>query len=615
MQLFFKKQNKFFNIISVCFVLILIYFISGELYFENCLFNLQGGVYFFYLLFLIIIYTFPVLIFWFLKSMGFLSGFIKYIFYIFSSLYYILLLFLVLYLGRFKLVFDWHFFIFNINETIITTIKSIGLINFCLILIFFLFLVFSMIIFFKSIEILVERDRKSRRRKVLFLILTLFFSLLFGFKMGSKNPVLIKFLIRTWATNKEFIKDYDYKYQQIFDYYSSIVLKDFKINKSIEDQPDIYFIHLESVNSELVNEQITPELIKYADNYGVRFTNFFSNTVQTLRAEESILCAMPPSLNGYLQNTYDIQKIICLPKIFNHWGYKTMFFKSHSLEYTRTGDFMSKIGFSEIHNGDIMQENDAELEWGYKEDVFYDRVLEYIEKDPSPNKFVYVAVSSTNHYPFDVNHFDGDLPFMVEKKTTKDNLITKLSNSVYIQDNYFGRLMEKLLQDKKEKYIFIYSDNAWPVGIHQDNILNEANAFKENFSIPMAFIAVGDDNFKKGELVDNYYSQIDVFNTVLDLFGIDNSKKYLGNSFYNNLLKEESEDNVFYNADNCILNIQPFSDKFFSFFKNNIHYIYNIYTQDFVFYDLSKDINEFYPKQSNDFGKIYNECVNFNLNN
>ena len=609
MGLFFKKKNLFFAIVSSLFVLILFYFISAEFYFEGNSFKSSWLLKIFYFYFLVFIYFFPIIIFVFFELINNSKKRFKYVFYFFSSIYYILLIFLVLYLGRSRLVFDWHFFMCNINETVVTTIGTIGIYNFLAILTLYIFLIISMVIFFENIRLPKFKNKQSKRFKIVFLISVICFSLIMALRMGNKNPVIIKFFNRIFATSTNYTNKYSDKYNEVFNYYTSISEDDFDYEEMIVEDTDIYFIHLESVNSEMVNEKITPELIKYSNEFGVKFSNFFSNTIQTLRAEESILCAMPPSLNRYLNNTYDAKELMCLPEIFENIGYKSMFFKSHDLSYTRTGDFMKKIGFSEVHNEDIMKEGDEELDWGYKEDVFYNRVMEYLDKDDAEKKFVYIAVSSTNHYPFDVEHFDGNLPFDIEKRTTKENLVRRLSNSVYIQDNYFGTLMDKLVNDGKKKYIFIYSDNAWPVGIHENNILNEAMAYKENFSIPMTFIAVGDDNFKKSEIIDNYYSQINMFNTILDLFNIKVEKDYLGDSFYEQLRKgNDAKSN---NPNKCILNIQPFSDKFFSFIKNNMHYIYNIYTEEFIYYDLLKDANESQPIISNNFEELYTECTNF----
>jgi phosphoglycerol transferase MdoB-like AlkP superfamily enzyme len=617
MSFFLKKENLFFVIISCLFILILLFAVSTEFYLTKYLFAINYLVSFFYLCFLSLIYSFPIIIYLFFGLINESRGIIKYFFYFFSSIYYILLIFLVLYFFRSKLVFDWHFFMCNIDEVITSTIGTIGIYGFFAIIVLFLFLSLSMIIFFESIKIPILKSKKLKFSRFIFLIIISCFCLAMGLNMGNKNPIIIKFFDRIFSTNSNYINSYNEKYDNVFKYYSNIVEDDFIFDESADEDVDIYFIHLESISGELVNEKITPELIKYSNEYGIRFTNFFSNTINTLRAEESILCAMPPSLNRYLNNTYNVEKMMCLPKIFENIGYKTMFFKSHDLKYTKTGDFMRKIGFSEVYNGDIMKEGDTELTWGYREDIFYERVMDHLNKDDSKKKFIYIAVSSTNHYPFDTNHFNGDLPFTIEEKTTKHNLVKKLSNSVYVQDSYFGTLMERLVKDEKKKYIFIYSDNAWPVGIHKDNIFNEAMAYKENFLIPMTFISVGGDNFKKSEIVEDYYSQIDMFNTILDLYNINLKKDYLGESFYEQL--EDNEDFKNDDFNKCILNIQPFSDKFFSFIKDNMHYIYNMYTKEFIYYDLLNDPNEYQPQVSTDFEILYDECTNFdrmlNLNN
>ena len=37
-----------------------------------------------------------------------------------------------------------------------------------------------------------------------------------------------------------------------------------------------------------------------------------------------MLCAMPPSLNGYLSHAYNTQEMFCLPKILNNLGYQLL---------------------------------------------------------------------------------------------------------------------------------------------------------------------------------------------------------------------------------------------------------------------------------------------------
>ena len=133
-------------------------------------------------------------------------------------------------------------------------------------------------------------------------------------------------------------------------------------------------------------------------------------------------------------------------------------------------------------------------------------------------------------------------------------------------------------------------------------------AFKENFSIPLIFLTKNIDGFAENRAVDNYHSQMDILNTVLDLLKIQSSKYYLGNSFYKDLLSDsmENKDNK-----NCILNIQPFQDRFLSFFYENKHYIYNIYQDEFIYYDLFNDPQETNPLGANNFTEIYGKCVNF----
>ena len=609
-NIFFRNKNVFFIIFSLSFLSILLYYIGLEFTLQTMLYHLSFIMKFSLFIVLIFVYLTPILIFIFLDINKRTSKGVKLFLYFLTSIYYLFIFFLVAYLAQIRFLFDFYFFYYNIRDvfpTIVNTIDSEYIIR---ILVFAILVIVSLVIFLKNL-----RSVSFKKRYLNIFFIFLFLILLatitrLNILYGVRNPAILEFFSRTFSTNEKMIRDYNERYTNVLNQYSNISIDDFMFSEThYRDDVDIYFIHLESINSELVNKVITPEFVKYSDNYGVRFVNFFSNTTQSLRAEESILCAVPPSLNMYLIDSYNLERLICLPAILDNIGYKTIFFKSHDLKFTQSGDFMEKIGFSEIYNSEIMHKDDPKLAWGYREDVFFKRVLEYLEKDKTEKKFIYIAVSSTNHYPFDSSYFKGELPFKGE------DFLSKISNTTYIQDYYLGGLLEELINDKKQKYIFIYSDNAWPIGLHENNYFNEGMAYKENFSIPFAFLVVNDKNnkFNIGSIVEEYYSQIDIFNTILDLLDIDVLKRYLGDSFHNELLKLNDNQLVSDNG-KCVLNIQPYYDKYFSFFIEDKHYIYNIFKKEFVFYNLKIDPNEqnpIYISGEHEIYKIYNKCTNF----
>ncbi|MEA2088604.1 MAG: LTA synthase family protein [Patescibacteria group bacterium] len=476
-----------------------------------------------------------------------------------------------------------------------TIILVIGKTTFLILLSAGIIIIISLICFLKNLK-----QIKIKKNVLISLFLILLYIPAVNIHIRHK-PFMIELAEKIFSKQKNIIKNYDKKYSSLLNHYSEINKSEFIFPINDKDI-DIYFIHLESINSLVVNQNTMPKLLKYSDRYGVRFDNFLSNTTQTIRTEESILCSIPPIIaplkHGIMEN------IICLPKILEWDGYKTIFFKAHDLEFSDTGKFMKKIGFSENHNKDIMRKGDPELNWGYREDIFYKRIYEYLKKYKDEKKFIYIATSASGHIPFEENDkFDKKLPF-----ENNGSLHNAISNSAYIQDYYLNDFLKKLIDDKRKKYIFIYSDNAHPIYLKS---WIEHKSYKENFSIPFVFLSINNkNNIQQGKIVNSLYSQIDIFSTLLDLLDIKMKKgKYISNSFYNELIGKAKNKN-----ENCVLSIQPFGNQYLNFFMNHYHYIYDIYENKMVYYNTKTDPfekNEIQITNQNTINKIYNKCANF----
>jgi hypothetical protein len=590
-------------IINSIFYFILIHFLLLEFALQKSslrLATLNKSSYIFLSLALIFSFLLPLILIKINKKIIEKNKIVKYVSILLFFQYYITLFLLIIYYKNSRHLFDFTFFWHNKTDaltTITNSLNTFSLIKTFITVIFILIAGITATLTLKPIKI----KNKHVSTLLTILILGIFLGISFGVKARTK-PYLMQFTEKTFSWTKEIERNYNKKYEALLNKYASIDIDNISFDKAINDF-DIYFIHLESVNGLLVNKETMPNAFEGINDSGFYFNNFYSNTVQTMRAEESILCAVPPSLDTYLMKKYDLEKVTCLPKILDKAGYKSYFFKSHDLEFGSSKYFANKLGFSEILSKEIMKEKDPQLKWGYREDIFYQRTLEYLKKDKTAPKFVYIATSSTGHYPFDT-HQDPSLVMPTEGRDIKE----KLTNNIFLQDHYLAEILNKLKQDGRKKYVFIYSDNSWPIGIHKNNIFNENNAYQENFQIPLFFIPINDDDYTEEKTINQSYSQIDIFNTVLDLVNLKDLKnEYLGNSFYD-LLNGKTKDN------NCLINIQPYNEKYLSFFKDNKHYIYNIFKEDFFFFNIDTDPLEKNPikiKGKNNFLNIYNECTDF----
>ena len=145
------------------------------------------------------------------------------------------------------------------------------------------------------------------------------------------------------------------------------------------------------------------------------------------------------------------------------------------------------IGFEKILAGDIVQPDDVMYDWGYREDSFFTRVDEYLQKHYAREKlFIFITASATNHTPFKVrdNRLLDKIPYP-DPKTFGE----RISNTTFAQDAYFGHLYDIYTKRYAQRGSLIaLSDHSWPIEQHKHNIYNERGAFEENFLAAMLFV-------------------------------------------------------------------------------------------------------------------------------
>lgn len=328
---------------------------------------------------------------------------------------------------------------------------------------------------------------------------------------------------------------------------------------------DLFFLQLESFNSYLLRKDITPNFLSIADE-GVFFPNVQGGSVQTIRGQEIILCSILPSLGKTLiQHGTFLDRLRCLPRILKENGYRTLFFHNFfNLDFAQTGDFMKKVGFDEVHAGDIMMPSDYRLPWGYREDIFLRRVLDYTERIreqyPEQKIFVYAALDASNHYPFSQKSIAADLkPFLPFRNPV--SFREKIANTTFVQDYYLG----SFYRDFKEKFspttnLFIIGDHAWPIGNNENNIFNEKNAWQENFLTSLIIVPAKEKSvdYLRGAKIEQLISQADLAPTALEIIGINNGEGFIGVSLVPFFTKSKNPSQLLL-PERCFVSVQPFS--------------------------------------------------------
>jgi arylsulfatase A-like enzyme len=356
----------------------------------------------------------------------------------------------------------------------------------------------------------------------------------------------------------------------------------------------IFFVKQESLNGFLLGPRITPQLLR-ASRDGILFSKLYANSIQSLRGYECILCGVPPSIAGALADDYspaELKNLQCLPKIFKSLGYHPLYFFGGSRN-ARIVHFAESIGFEKVLADDIVRPDDVKFDWGYREDVFFTRIHEYLQRHYANEKlFIFIDTGATNHTPFAVldDALLDTIPFPRPKRFNE-----RFSNTTFVQDAYFGKLYDIYAKHYANRGSLIaVSDHAWPVMMHKDNIYNERGAYEENFLIPLLFVppASKRELFAAGAMIEHRFSQMDIFPTVLELIGMK-QKDLLGESFTAWLLKAQQQRRA--GPGKIKISVQPYGGGFISAVRYPEKYLFDVLGRNVKVYDLARDPQEQSP--------------------
>ena len=363
---------------------------------------------------------------------------------------------------------------------------------------------------------------------------------------------------------------------------------------------NLFFIHLESLNAELVNSNITPRLVEVAERNGIWFPKIQASSVFTILAMESILCSVLPTLSENLAQSKPLfGRLNCLPRIMGQMGYRTFYFQNFAnLDFNNMGPFLRAIGFHEQQGGDIFKPGDQLLKWGLPEDIFYDRVFGYLNKFKNERIFVYILIGATNHYPFYSDETRTAYPHLLNRLPFQNPVRIKerLANTTFIQDHSFGRMYDRLFSPNyaENSHMVVFGDHSWPIEIHRGNNHNLNGAFQENFVSALAILPAKRtqalSRYAVGKEVKSLYSHIDIMPTVLDMYGV-RPHNFYGSSFFEELAGRSA----LRKRNRCVVSTQPFSGGAIALVDYPKKYIFDLKRGIVTNYDLGQDPNEMNP--------------------
>lgn len=460
-------------------------------------------------------------------------------------------------------VFD--FFYFWVNRSIaIDTIDALYdhiLLKFLLGLCIFLFFVTCVFLSKLNITKKIRKTKKLRKASWPVAILLIIAFVTF-FDVLPLHQLIISAKLTSRALHFDTYNEY---------YLNSRADEQPAIPSELKNQNSLVFLHLESVNQEFVTKEYLPNLFEFASN-GIFFQKHHSNGIQTVRAQEPILCGSYPSLNLSSDIFSDIANSIdedpdkveryCLPEILNQAGYKTLYFQSFAdLSYQGVSTLMEQAGFDEVHGDDIVAGDIPELKWGAREDAYYNAVLRYLKENYRNEKiFAYVEVSSTNHLPWDVSQdviredIFTSLPFPYESGIPA---YERRIDALFAQDAY----MKEFIDGYQEIFgleatdFFVFGDHPMAINKNNPEFSYNIGSYNEDiFLTTMAMVPAKNhrDEFNTGQIYteDVQTGHQNLSATVLDLLGISNVFPY--SPSIEPLLRGSAS------FASCSVNVQPF---------------------------------------------------------
>jgi hypothetical protein len=271
-------------------------------------------------------------------------------------------------------------------------------------------------------------------------------------------------------------------------------------------------------------------------------------------------------------------------------GYDTYYFENYNLDFQNTGPFIRSAGYDTVHGIDLMRPGDPLLKWGYREDIFFKRVGEYLTAHPPKKKsFIHIVVGASNHYDFKLSRdmVRSDVLSHIPYPIDTPNYIERRKNALFVQDAYLEDFWNIMNQNPMlaEKDIFVYGDH--PVSLAESNLEYSYNADSvEEKSFRTAMLFVPAESHKNLFATDRVVStdvgtsHRSIAPTILSILGIPNPY-HTSTGFYEKLVSSQSL------PSSCTIDAQPFYNAAVSLIQYPYKVVLRMFPSQIEFYDLS----------------------------
>lgn len=290
---------------------------------------------------------------------------------------------------------------------------------------------------------------------------------------------------------------------------------------------NVIAVMMESIDTWMIDRKYTPNLYKLINN-GISFTNYnapFFGTGFTFSSEFAFNTGLfAPSSSVSASNFGKNSFPYSLARLFSDKGYSTNSFHYNSREFYNRGTMHKSFGYDMYHSvSDFGIEGTcAELDsYMVENDELYRKMTE-----GSP--FFSFVITYSAHLPYTGNSAKLALARDCYTELAGDPM-DELNNIRILAkdtDRFFGRLIERLEEDglMDDTVIVAFTDH-FAYGVSDEELLTEWKGDTLKYTVP-AFIYAGDIS---PVIIDKPMMTVDWAPTLVNLFGLDCSGKYLGN--------------------------------------------------------------------------------------
>jgi lipoteichoic acid synthase len=284
----------------------------------------------------------------------------------------------------------------------------------------------------------------------------------------------------------------------------------------------VVVVGLESTAAEYLRlyggpHDLTPRLDELARD-AVVFERAYAVTPESVKGLFSVLCSQYPAFD----TPPAAYAVPCpsLPQSYASAGYHTALFHSGRFGYLGMNAVVQRRGFGVLEDaGDIGGQRESSF--GVDEPATVDRILAWIDRLPTGERFFLTYLPVAGHHPY---ASPGTGPF-----SDRDEFGRYL-NAVRHGDASVGALIDGLRARGLDQQILwiVYGDHGQAFGQHDGNYGHTFFLYEENVRVPFIVAAPGaiQGTRRSGTTV----SLVDIAPTALDLSGLPVPAEYAGHS-------------------------------------------------------------------------------------